>query len=70
MSKNQTEVFNVYLMPSSKTVISGEVLLQVAPDRIFLWDVDAPQLKLLEWPLKSFKRYGRDASKFSFEVTR
>ncbi|CAG0922548.1 unnamed protein product [Notodromas monacha] len=62
------EVFNVYLIPSHKTVISGEVLLQVAPDRIYLWDIDAPQLKLLEWPILSIQRFGRDSKHFSIDV--
>ncbi|CAG0918043.1 unnamed protein product [Notodromas monacha] len=39
-----------------------------APDRIYLWDIDAPQLKLLEWPILSIQRFGRDSKHFSIDV--
>jgi len=53
-----TELFNVYLMPTSLLNFSGECLLQVTRSQLDLLDVQHPHCVLASWPLSTIRHYG------------
>ncbi|XP_065064466.1 docking protein 5-like isoform X2 [Rhopilema esculentum] len=64
------DLFSVHLQPSAKLSISGDCELEVSTEEIILFDVKCSNVKLVSWPIPSLRRFGFDATRFTFEAGR
>jgi len=53
-----TELFNVYLLPTSLLNFSGECLLQVTANQLSLLEAQHPHAVRASWPLSTIRQYG------------
>jgi hypothetical protein len=70
MHRDNNEMFEVYLMKSSRLPMYGECLLQVEKDSVRLLDIDDPRRVQLTWMLNSIRRYSIERGMFVIEVGR
>ena len=64
------ESFPAYLQPSAKLNISGECSLKVTSENIVAYDESSSNSLLVSWPIRALRRFGFDASRFTFEAGR
>ncbi|KAL0977906.1 hypothetical protein UPYG_G00163050 [Umbra pygmaea] len=69
-SQQPIEQFHVFLKPSNCMDFYGECILKVSCDMLWLGEAQKPWLKIISWPLRSLRRYGRGRTWFTFEAGR
>jgi len=67
---SDSESFPAYLQPSAKLNISGECSLKVTSENIVAYDESSSNSLLVSWPIRALRRFGFDASRFTFEAGR